>query len=315
MKTRTLHILWLAGLLLAAPLRSAAEEPTAQQEEKTAPAPAAKEGEPEKDDSAPAMDLEAETVTVVPQGKPLKHRFLPTSRRIDREIDKHRFVFKGEILCGLTISYGTLSTEDADMFPVFENIGLSGNITTVNPFAGYFYRDNNCIGVRLGYTHISGKLNSFDINLGEQNDLDIEIPWLDLKSNRYSIGLFHRSYVPIDEKSRFGVFGEFELALTMGDNIFAYKSGESNKRTKSENTSVKIWFNPGVAVYAFPNVCATISFGLGGFKYSHIRQFDPQGNEVGSRRYSKMNFRLNIADIKIGMTVHLWNKKKGNQRT
>ncbi|MDE5692022.1 MAG: hypothetical protein K2I13_07470, partial [Alistipes sp.] len=64
-----------------------------------------------------------------------------------------------------------------------------------------------------------------------------------------------------------------------------------------------------------PNVCATLSFGLGGFKYTHIRQFNAQGEEIGSRRYSKMNFRLNIADIRIGMTVHLWNKKKGNHRT
>ncbi|MDE5623178.1 MAG: hypothetical protein K2I62_00905, partial [Alistipes sp.] len=62
-------------------------------------------------------------------------------------------------------------------------------------------------------------------------------------------------------------------------------------------------------------VCATLSFGLGGFKYTHIRQFTAQGEEIGSRRYSKMNFRLNIADIRIGMTVHLWNKKKGNHRT
>ncbi|MDE5695500.1 MAG: hypothetical protein K2H77_05975 [Alistipes sp.] len=312
MKIRTRHILWLAGLLLAAPLSVRAEEPAAPTLEETADAPAPRSDEP------PMLTAEpCEVQADAPQtGRMrLKHRFLPTSRRIDREINKNRFVFKGEILCGLTISYGTLSTDEADMFPIFENIGLSGNITTVNPFAGYFYRDNNCIGVRFGYTHISGKLDSFDINLGEQNGLNIPIPWLDLTSNRYSIGLFHRSYVPLDEKGRFGAFGEFELALTMGDNIFAYESGESSKETKAKNATVKVWFNPGVAVYAFPNVCATLSFGLGGFKYTHIRQFNAQGEEIGSRRYSKMNFRLNIADIRIGMTVHLWNKKKGNHRT
>ena len=249
------------------------------------------------------------------QKRPKEQRFLPTRKRIDREINKNRFVFKGETLCGLTISYGTLSTEDADMFPIFENIGLSGNITTVNPFAGYFYRDNNCVGVRFGYTRISGKLDSFGINLGEQNGLSFDVPWLNLTSNRYSIGLFHRSYVPLDEKGRFGAFGEFELAFTMGDNLFAYQSGDHGKQTKSENATLKVGFSPGIAVYAFPNVCATLSFGLGGFKYTHIRQLDEQGNEVGTRRYSKMDFRLNIADIKIGMTVHLWNKKKGNRRT
>ena len=317
MKIRTRHILWLAGLLLAAPLSVRAEEPAAPTPEETADAPAPRSDEPPMLTAEPCEVQADAPQTDAPQtGRMrLKHRFLPTSRRIDREINKNRFVFKGEILCGLTISYGTLSTDEADMFPIFENIGLSGNITTINPFAGYFYRDNNCIGVRFGYTHISGKLDSFDINLGEQNGLNIPIPWLDLTSNRYSIGLFHRSYVPLDEKGRFGAFGEFELALTMGDNIFAYESGESSKETKAKNATVKVWFNPGVAVYAFPNVCATLSFGLGGFKYTHIRQFNAQGEEIGSRRYSKMNFRLNIADIRIGMTVHLWNKKKGNHRT
>lgn len=306
MKTPTLHILWLAGLLLAAPLSGRAEEPSAPVHEETADAP----GIRDEEEPAPANAEQPQTGSIR-----LKQRFLPTSRRIDREINKNRFVFKGEILCGLTISYGTLSTEDADMFPVFEDIGLSGNITTVNPFAGYFYRDNNCVGLRFGYTHISGKLNSLGINLGEQNGIEIPIPWLDLNSNRYSIGLFHRSYVPLDEKGRFGAFGEFELALTMGENTFAYESGESSKQTHAKNTSVKVWFSPGVAVYAFPNICATLSFGLGGFKYTHIRQFDAQGEQIGSRRSSKMNFRLNIADIRIGMTVHLWNKKKGDRRT
>ena len=269
---------------------------------------------PASDDEAQtATEIEARPMTVSPGGMRLKKRFLPTSRRIDREINKNRFVFKGETMCGLTISYGTLSTEDADMFPVFEGIDLSGNITTVNPFVGYFYRDNQCLGVRFGYTHISGKLNSLGINLGEQNDIEIDIPWLDLASDRFSFGLFHRSYVALDEKGRFGVFGEMELSLSTGENTFAYKSGESYKQTTSNNTTVNVVLSPGIAVYAFPNVCAALSFGLGGFRYTHIEQFDEQGNKIGSRHYSKLNFKLNLADIRIGMTVHLWNKKKGNR--
>jgi len=191
MKNRTLHILWLAGLLLATPALTAAEKPTVQ--EKTAEAETPKAGTPATEETAAENSR--------PEGMRLKHRFLPTSRRIDREINKNRFVFKGETMCGLTVSYGTLSTDEADMFPVFENIGLSGNITTVNPFVGYFYKDNQSIGVRFGYTHISGKLNSLGINLGEQNDLEIDIPWLDLSSDRFSFGLFHRSYVPLDERA------------------------------------------------------------------------------------------------------------------
>ena len=75
-------------------------------------------------------------------------------------------------------------------------------------------------------------------------------------------------------------------------------------------TQVKLAFNPGAAVYIFPNVCATISFGLGGIQYTSITQKDADGNKIGSRKASNMRFRLNIAAINFGMTIHLWDKKK-----
>lgn len=244
-------------------------------------------------------------------GMRLKRRFLPTSRRFDREINKGKFVYKGEKMLGLTVSYGTLTSEDADMFPVFENINLQGSVMTINPFFGYFYRDNNCFGVRFGYSHLTGQLDTFDVNLGDQNDLDIDIPWLDMSSERFSVALFHRSYVALDEKGRFGLFAELELSFSTGENSFAYKSGEAVKYTDSESMILKAGFNPGVAVYVFPNVCATLSFGLGGFKYTSTKQYDAQGVQIGSRDFSKLNFKLNLADIRIGMNIHLWNKKKG----
>lgn len=252
-----------------------------------------------------AADMQTDSVQMQ-----LKRRFLPTSRRIDREINKNKFVYRGETMLGLSASYGTISSEDADMFPVFDGISVKGAVASVNPFVGYFYKDNQCIGLRFGYSHISGTLDALGINLGSSNDLDINIPWIDVNSNRFSVGLFHRSYVALDERGRFGVFGEGEMTYMSGENRFAYKSGESTKYTESNTTTLRLLFSPGVAVYAFPNVCLSLSFGLGGFKYTAIKQYDETGAETGNRQYSKLNFRLNLADIRIGMTIHLWNKKR-----
>ena len=72
----------------------------------------------------------------------------------------------------------------------------------------------------------------------------------------------------------------------------------------------KLGFNPGVAVYVFPSVCATVSIGLGGLQYSTVEQFDELGNKVGTRRAAKMQFKLNLANINFGVNFHLWNKKK-----
>lgn len=312
--TASLLLLVLCGL----PVRAAAGAPAVETAAGPAVEPAVETADVIATD-APATDtlaslrLPADTLRTVGAPEPMrtKRRFLPTSRRIDREINKGCFVYKGEKMLGLTVSYGTLTSEDADMFPVFENINLDGSVMTVNPFFGYFYRNNNCFGVRFGYTHISGKLDTFDVNLGDQNDLDIDIPWLDLTSERFSFGLFHRSYVALDEKGRFGLFAELELSFATGENTFAYKSGETVKHTNSESMTLRAGFNPGVAVYVFPNVCATLSFGLGGFKYTSTKQYDAEGNKIGSREFSKLNFKLNLADIRIGMNIHLWNKKKG----
>lgn len=243
-----------------------------------------------------------------PEGE--NHRFLPTRRRIDREIDKIKFAYKGEVVMGLTASYGTLSSDDTDYMIILDNINASGTVATVKPFLGYFYRDNNCIGIRFGYRHVGGSLNDVRFDLGESNDISMDIPYLDMSSDNYSFGLFHRSYAGLDPKGRFGLFAEFELSFSTGTSDFAYESDGTIRRTYSDNTRVQLMFNPGAAVYIFPNVCATVSFGLGGVQYTSVTQKDEAGNKIGSRKASNMKFKLNIAAINIGMNIHLWDKKK-----
>lgn len=248
------------------------------------------------------------------QKRPKEQRFLPTRKRIDREINKLKFAYKGEVMMGLTASYGTLSSDDTDIMLILDNINADGTVATVKPFVGYFYRDNNCIGVRFGYRHMSGTLDNTYFDAGEGNDLSGQLPYIDLSSDNYSFGIFHRSYAGLDPKGRFGLFAEFELALSTGTSNFLYdpdrKEGGNPNRTYSDNTQVKLSFNPGAAVYIFPNVCATLSFGLGGIQYNSVTQKDADGNKVGSRKASNMRFRLNIAAINFGMTIHLWDKKK-----
>ena len=243
-----------------------------------------------------------------PEGE--SHRFLPTRRRIDREIDKIKFAYKGEVVMGLTASYGTLSSDDTDYMIILDNINASGTVATVKPFLGYFYRDNNCIGIRFGYRHVGGSLNDVRFDLGESNDISMDIPYLDMSSDNYSFGLFHRSYAGLAPKGRFGLFAEFELSFSTGTSDFAYETDGAIRRTYSDNTRVQLMFNPGAAVYIFPNVCATVSFGLGGVQYTSVTQKDEAGNKIGSRKASNMKFKLNIAAINIGMNIHLWDKKK-----
>ena len=233
--------------------------------------------------------------------------------RVNRDIDRNVFAYKSEWMCGISASYATLSSDDATLAVVIDNLNLGGSIISVKPYIGYFYRNNLAIGARFGYSRTMGHFDSANINLGNFiNGIEFSTEGIavDYLSNAYSFAIFHRAYVPLDRKGRFGVFGELELEGSYGRSQFGFMYNDEWTRSISDAYKVRFNFNPGVAAYIFPNVCATVSFGLGGLQYNHIKQFDanmvPTG---GTRNYSKLRFRLNITEINIGVTVHLWSKK------
>lgn len=230
--------------------------------------------------------------------------------RIDREINSNKFVFKGESMLGLTVSYGTLESEDSDLGLIIDNINLRGSMFTIKPHYGYFYNDNNAIGVRLGYTYADGTLDNIGLNLGQANDVNLSFGDLGYNNRAYSAAIYHRSYMALDKKGRFGLFAEWELSGQMGQSKFSYASEGTLKTTISDNYRLRLSFAPGLSVYIFPNVCAGVSFGLGGLQYNHIEQSDGNGNSIGKRDFSKLSFGLNLAQINIGVNIHLWNKKK-----
>ena len=133
-----------------------------------------------------------------------KQRFLPMKRRIDREINKIKFAYAGEIALGLTVSYGTLSSDDTDYLLILDNLNLNGSIFTINPSVGYFFKDNMSAGVRFGYTNINGTLDTGNFNLGEQNDVNLAFKNLHLQSSALSVGLYFRSYAGLDSKGHSG---------------------------------------------------------------------------------------------------------------
>ena len=45
--------------------------------------------------------------------------------------------------------------------------------------------------------------------------------------------------------------------------------------------------------------------GLGGVQYTKVTQTDSEGKVIGTREASKMLFRLNLANIRIGLNILL----------
>ena len=229
--------------------------------------------------------------------------------KFDRGINNNVFVFKGESMLGLTVSYGTLESDDSNLWLVLDQLNLRGQMFSIKPHYGFFYNDNNAVGVRLGYSYTNGALDNAALNLGDAADINLSLSNIGYINRGFSAAIYHRSYMAIDRKGRFGLFAEWELAGKMARSKTGAAAEGSNYSSIADNYRLSLNFAPGLAVYIFPNVCASVSFGLGGLQYNHIRQMDGDMNFVGKRDFSKLKFGLNLAQINIGVNVHLWSKK------
>ena len=248
--------------------------------------------------------LEADTLTAP------KAKFLPTRQRIDRKIGQHNYVYKGEWMLGLTASYGNLRSEDSDIMLLFDNINLGLRSATVKPSIAYAYRDNLAVGLRFGYEHISGEVGNLDLNIGLVADIEnMAVGNLGLSNESFSWSLFHRNYIGLDRRGTVGVIMEAELLCKTGTTSIWNGAGQERSKSDSRNFAARLNFNPGLAVYVMPEVCVTVTVGVGGLYYNNVRQFDMSGVETGRRDRSGLSFKLNLADIQVGIVAHLWKSK------
>ncbi len=243
------------------------------------------------------------TTTLLPQ------KSMAAEPTIDHsEVQEHNsspFISKGEIIVGLSASYGTVSSNNSTMLYLVSGIDASLSYGSIDPFVGYFYRDNRCAGFRLGYGNVTGKLDSATLDFGESNDIEIEIPYVNVNSSSFNYSVFHRNYLPLDKRGNFGLFAEFELMARDINSVMSFDTGGAPQHVKNKSFEMSIGFNPGVTVFVMNNVSTNVSFGLGGLGYTKIKQLDSEGNVCGSRTTSELDFKFNIIDINFGITIHL----------
>lgn len=261
-------------------------------------------------DVVSTVDIVRDVVDSASVEEPTNGRFLPMRQRINRNVDRNKFVYRGEVMLGLAASYGTMKASDADLLLLLDNINFNLNRVTVKPFVAYAYRDNRSVGMRFGYEQIKGGLDNLDVDLGSANDIALSLSGLGLENRSYSWSVFHRNYIGLDRRGIVGAIIESELLVKTGTSSFSFSSDGDVNYSKSRNFAAKLNFNPGLAVYVFPQVCVTVTVGIGGLYYNNVRQEDLYGVETGRRDRTGLKFKFNIADIQIGIVAHLWNKKK-----
>lgn len=223
--------------------------------------------------------------------------------RFDRGIINYRFIPKSKWLGGLTFSYVNMDTDDSRLlFSILKDIDCTFRTLSVKPFIGYAIKDNIVIGAKMGYNHTVAGLGNISLNIDE--DLSYELKDMRYNEDSYTIGLFHRSYVGLDRDKRFGFFNETTLSYNSGSTTFSRGEGDTMKKTDTTINELHIGLNPGIVVFIMENVCAEVSLGVVGFKYRSEKQKNNEG-EVGTRRSSGANFKINLFNINIGITLCL----------
>ena len=182
-----------------------------------------------------------------------------------------------------------------------EDVNYNGKTVRVNPFAGYFYRDNLMIGVKLGYSQTNVQLDNLSLVI---DDLDFSLSNMKYTETLYSGTIFHRSYVGLDAGKRFGLFNETNLAFSTGNSNFSRQVDGEPYVTQTAVTQIRLGINPGVCVFIMENVAAEFSLGVAGLTYRKEKQ-TINDIDSGSRRNSGANFKINLFNIYIGVTVCL----------
>lgn len=220
--------------------------------------------------------------------------------RFDRGIKNYRFIPKKKWIGGLTFSYVNFDSDDSSLlFSILKDFDCNFRTFSVKPFVGYAIRDNLVVGMKMGYNHTIAQLDNISMDV---EDLDISLKDMRYAEDTYSIAVFHRSYVGLDRGKRFGLFNETTLSYNMGTSSFARGKDSDLKRTETTLNELHLGINPGLSVFIMQNVCAELSLGVVGFKYRVEKQKNNLG-ETGKRRNSGANFKINLFNINIGITL------------
>ena len=218
-----------------------------------------------------------------------------------RALSEHLIIPKGEWQLGAQISHVSLSSSNSEYMMLLKNVDANGSITKVAPFVAYSYHDNRSVGLKLQYTSAAGDVEKGDLDF-LSDDLNFEIEDVHASMNSFQAAIYHRSYIGLDNRGLIGLFSDISLGYTNSKTVFTYN--EETADTYARSNQLKLSLHPGIVIFAMNNVSTHISMGIGGVSFNNTK-YIKVGETIGKRNYSKANFKLDVLDISIGVTIHL----------
>lgn len=222
--------------------------------------------------------------------------------RYDRGLFNYLFIPQKQWAFGLMASYGEFDASDVQILQALKDFDFSGKQYAIRPSVAYFFKNNQCIGLKFDYTRQEADLGRLAVNLGD--DLSFDIHDISYYSSNYSFGVFYRNYVGLGRSRRFAIFNEAALSFGSGTSRFCRPYNSVIRDTKTEYTDVALNFSPGLCVFIMDYVSFNISFGVFGLHLRNEKQVT-DGVDEGSRFSSGADFKFNLFNINFGIGVHI----------
>ena len=239
---------------------------------------------------------------IIPDPTPAKRKPKNTYRpvRIDRAITKMTFIPKGTWMTGGTVSYSEHDEKNLN-FLVLKDVQALGYTFNISPYVGYFFKDNVAAGVRFAYNRTYLDMDNFELNLGEDFNINLKnLYWLE---HKYEVSGFLRTYMPIGRSKIFGLFNELRLTYGYGEGKNSTGSGTEYDGTYERSHSFLIGMAPGLTAFITDWSAVEVSVGVMGYNFKWVNQTTNQ-IETGKKRTSSGDFKINLFSINIGMTFY-----------
>ncbi len=222
--------------------------------------------------------------------------------RYDRGLLNYLFVPKGQWMFGITASYSEFDAEDMRLLSFMKDFNFKGTSFSVKPYAAFFFRSNQAVGLRLGYTRDVLDLGSMSVDFDD--DINFSLKNVKYETSSYTASVFYRHYVGLDNNRRFSVFNEVDVAFARGHGSFLRHYNGEPRDTRTTSTEFRLNFSPGLCIFVHEYVSFNISFGVFGFYLKSEKQTTNSVDE-GERFSSGANFKFNIFNLNMGIAVHI----------
>ena len=220
--------------------------------------------------------------------------------RFDRGLRNHLFIPKGEFLAGLTAAYSEFNSDDIQVLSILKDLDFKGSMFSFKPYFAYFYGNNKAIGLRLSISNGSADLSSLKVDFDD--DINFDLSDVSYTTSGISGELFHRIYVGLDRRKRFGLFSETNFAFGTSSSDFKRSIDSELRTTSTSKTSIALNFCPGVTCFILDNVNFNLSYGIFSLYYASERQ-KTNGMDDGKRSSSGANFKFNLLNINFGLGI------------